>query len=513
MENLKCIKRKRTKFILAFISSVFNALASALITGLGNIAVYILSYIHYKQEWVDMQYGNLMVSVMCLSLALFSPLSGPLETKCGPIISIIISSVIIELSVYLFYLQQNIWYFYGITVLTGIGSGLSANILLKNICFFYPKKKGLVSSLLLSFNSISTAVVSLLGEQIVNPRQDPIIDKNKAPYYSLEISQNVIKYYILTMIAFPAFNLLSIIFFYKYNPDCEEEEGEKKQNENDEKTEKKEEMNEELINENDNQRSTFYKKASKTKVKKALKSFRFWRNIMIVILLPFYYCIFSASFRAYIPMIISQEVIYYTNFGLGITIFIVGPIWASFVDKFGFQPIMKIIGFIVSGISIYFFFFIDNGYPYLVGFFVFSVAITGISVAIIPHFMNVFGMSNFLILAGFGTLCTQLSNFLAALISIVISIFCKKSEEFKWPYRIVSIAGGALCIIGLVMVFYENDEKFDYGDENEEKKDSIKDDDNKTIEMEKDVDKKYYKDNAGTILDPSNNTTIVTNNN
>ena len=142
MENLKCIKRKRTKFILAFISSVFNALASALITGLGNIAVYILSYIHYKQEWVDMQYGNLMISVMYLSLAFFSPLSGPLETKFGPIISIIISSVIIELSVYLFYLQQNIWYFYGITVLTGIGSGLSANILLKNICFFYPKKKG-----------------------------------------------------------------------------------------------------------------------------------------------------------------------------------------------------------------------------------------------------------------------------------------------------------------------------------------------------------------------------------
>ena len=280
------------------------------------------------------------------------------------------------------------------------------------------------------------------------------------------------------------------------------------------KPKKKEEINEALINENDNQRSTFYKKASKTKVKKALKSFRFWRNIMIVILLPFYYFIFSASFRAYIPMIrVPQEVIYYTNFGLGITLFIVGPIWASFVDKFGFRPIMKIIGFIVSGISIYFFFFIDNGYPYLVGFVVITVAIAGISVAIIPHFMNVFGMSNFLILAGFGTLCTQLSNFLAALISIVISIFCKKSEEFKWPYRIVSIAGGALCIIGLVMVFYENDEKFDYGDENEEKKDSIKDDDNKTIEMEKDVDKKYYKDNAGTILDPSNNTTIVTNNN
>ncbi len=366
----------------------------------------------------------------------------------------------------------------------------------------------------MSFNSISTAVISLLGEQIVNPGTEDIIDEETAPYYSYEVSQNVIKYYIVTMIAFPAFNLLSIIFFYKYNPDCEEEEGEKKQNENDEKTEKKEEINEALINENDNQRSTFYKKASKTKVKKALKSFRFWRNIMIVILLPFYYFIFSASFRAYIPMIrVPQEVIYYTNFGLGITLFIVGPIWASFVDKFGFRPIMKIIGFIVSGISIYFFFFIDNGYPYLVGFVVITVAIAGISVAIIPHFMNVFGMSNFLILAGFGTLFTQLSSFLAALISVVISIFCKNSEEFKRPYRIVSIAGGVLCIIGLVMVFYENDEKFDYGDENEEKKDSIKDDDNKTIEMEKDVDKKYYKDNAGTILEPSNNTTIVTNNN
>ena len=116
MEKLKCIKRKRTQFILAFISGIFNGIASASIMGIGGIAVYIVLYIHYDQKWVDMQYGNLMGPVMNLSLSLFSTLSSPLETKCGPIISIIISSAVIELSVFLFYLQQNIWYFYGITI-------------------------------------------------------------------------------------------------------------------------------------------------------------------------------------------------------------------------------------------------------------------------------------------------------------------------------------------------------------------------------------------------------------
>ena len=403
-----------------------------------------------------------------------------------------------------------LWY-----LLTGIGSGLSANILLKNICFFYPKKKGLVSSLLMSFIAISMAVFTLLGEQIVNPNKEPIIDEINDPYYSYEVSQNVKKYFIFTLIAFPAFNLFAIIFFYKYDPKCEKEEGGEEQIETDENFEKKEETKETLMNKNNNQPvNTFYKKASKTKVQKVIKGFRFWRNIIIVGLLPFYFSILNASFRAYIAMLgLDQSIIYFLGCAIGLIICFVGPIWATLVDKFGFQPIMKIIGFIISGMSIYFVFFIDSPYGYLIGFIIAIVAFVGIMSATTPHLMNVFGMSNFLLIMGFALLFNQISSFSAALISIIISIFYKNAFELKVPYQIVCLEGGVLSFIGLVMVFYENDEKFVYGDENEENKYFIKNGDNNTVEKENDKDKNYYNENAGTILAPSNNTTIDANNN
>ena len=213
MEKLGCIKKKRTKFILAFISCIFHGIASVAIMGVSGIRVYIFSYIRIKEGWVDMQYGNLMAPVMSLSLSLFSPLSGVLEVRFGPIISILISSIVMELCLFLFYLQQDIWCFYGITLLLGVGSGLSANILLKNICFYYPKHKGLINGILMSIMGITSSFSSLLGESIVNPEKIPAEDADINPYYPKEVAENVKYYFIFAMIAFPSFILLTIIFF------------------------------------------------------------------------------------------------------------------------------------------------------------------------------------------------------------------------------------------------------------------------------------------------------------
>ena len=485
MEKLGFIKKKRTKFILAFLSCIFSGIAHVAVSGVSGIRVYIFSYIRVKEGWVDMQYGNLMAPVMSLSLSLFCPLSGVLEVRFGPIISIIISSIVIELCLFLFYLQQDIWCFYGITLLLGVGSGLSANILLKNICFYYPEKKGMINGILMSIMGITSSFSSLLGEYIVNPKKIPAKDADKNPYYPEEVAENIKYYFIFAMIVFPSFILLTIIFFYRYNPNCEEEEKGEKQIENNENLEIKE--GELMNNKNNKPLHSFYKKPSKTKVKKVLKSFRFYRNLLITALLPFYFSILSSSFRIYIVMIgVPQTVIFYLGTGIGLIVALVGPIWAILVDKFGFQPIMKIIGFITLGMSIYLFIFIDQGYPYLVGFIIAILSIVGIMMAMTPHLMNIFGMSNILVIMGFSRIISEISSFSSALISIVLAIFYKNAFELKVPYQIVCLEGSVLSFIGLVLIFFENDEKFDYGDENEENKYFIKKGDDNTVEKEKD---------------------------
>lgn len=319
MEKCGCIKKKRTKFILSMISSVFNIITHGIIIGVSGLSVYIFSYIYYKDKWVNMQYGNLTSPLMSLSLSLFSPLSGPLEKSCGPIISLIISNIIIEICFFLYYLQRNIWYFYSITLLMGIGTGLSTNILLKNSCFYYPKHKGLISSGIMSFMGVSASGYILLVEQLVNPDKIEAANIDTIPIYPEYIAQNFKKYFIFAMIALPIGTVLTIIFFYKYDPSCEEEEedDEEKKIENkeiSENTEKKEEMNEILVKNQKPKKkfNSFYKPTSGKNVKQVLKSFRFWRNIIITSFLPFYFSFINSSFRAYAVMIgVDQGILYY----------------------------------------------------------------------------------------------------------------------------------------------------------------------------------------------------------
>ena len=126
------VQNKKEQFALSFASAVIFQLGYAIIMESCNFTVYFLSYIRYKQDWVYMNYDINMCPVALLFLALFSPLSSTMEYYCGSRISIIISSIIIETSFVLFYLQRNFWYFYSLTLLLGIGSCLSTQILIKN---------------------------------------------------------------------------------------------------------------------------------------------------------------------------------------------------------------------------------------------------------------------------------------------------------------------------------------------------------------------------------------------
>ena len=523
MERLGCIKKKKTKFILSLLSAIFYLLGQGVLFGSTGLSVYFLSYIHHKDKWVDMMYGNLMMPVMGFFLSSFSPLSGTLEKIFGPIISLLISSIIIEICLFLFYIQRNIWFFYAITLFCGFGAGISANIPIKNACFYYPDKKGLISATIMSFIGVSAALYIFIGENLINPNKEGVIDQKEEPYYSEEVSKRTKYYFIFSMIILPIFTLLSFLLFYKYDPKIENEENEeepdnnvnKDNNEEKDNDEKKEELNDVLLNKNKKKKlNSFYKPTSSKSIKVALKSFRFWRNIIIAGVMPFWLYFIQSSFRAYVVMLgVDTNIIFFLGSGLALIGCILGPIWASLVDKFGFQPIIKIIGFICVGMSIYFFFFLNNKTFYTFGLVISSSSLIGIMSTVTPHLMQVYGMRYFLTIGGFARLFNELSGFIAAVTSIVISIFFKNADELLFPYQMVVIGGGVLSIIGLIMIFFENDEKFIYGDENEDDKYYVKEEDkmNNTFEKEKE----YINQNASSILDVSNSnrTTLNTNEN
>ena len=208
---------------------------------------------------------------------------------------------------------------------------------------------------------------------------------------------------------------------------------------------------------------------------------------------------------------VNTNVIFYLGSGIALIGCLLGPIWASLVDKFGFQPIMKIIGFICSLMSIYFYFFIDDKIFYPIGLVFTISALVGIMSAMTPHLMHIYGLRYFLTIGGFARLFNELGSFGAALASIIFSFFWKNAKELAFPYQMVIVGGGAFSFLGLILIFFENDEKFIYGDENEEVNQCENEEAN-TPDDTFEKEKKYINENTSTILDVNNSSRTTLNN-
>ena len=221
------VKSKRTKFILSFISSILYLLGYSIIMESGNFSVYFISYIHYKQTWVDMQFGNMMRPITVLFLSVFSPLSGIMESLVGPRLALLSSAIVIEIALIFFFIQRNLWIFYVLSLILGLGCGLSAQIVVKNCCLYYPKKKGFISACIMSLGALIGSSYTLLGEKIINPDREEVIDKDIYPYYSQKISERSKYFFLFGMLINPIATSLSILLFYKYDPSCENEEADK----------------------------------------------------------------------------------------------------------------------------------------------------------------------------------------------------------------------------------------------------------------------------------------------
>ena len=70
----------------------------------------------------------------------------------------------------------------------GLGSGLSANISIKNCCYYYPKRKGVITSIIMSLAALIGSSYTFLGEKIINPGREKVKNIKTDPYYREEIA-------------------------------------------------------------------------------------------------------------------------------------------------------------------------------------------------------------------------------------------------------------------------------------------------------------------------------------
>lgn len=469
MEYFSFIESYNTKFILSICSAIIYQMGSSIVVAIGNFCVYFASYIHYKDEWVNMQYGNIMAPIILLLLSCFSPFSGVIEKKIGPRFTLLISSIIVEICLVIYYFQRNLWIFYIISIFIGFGNGLSAGVPIKNACLYYPKKKGMISSIIICLGGLISSLYVFIGEKIINPEKKTIINKQTNPFYPEDVANRANYFFIFAMIVIPITTIISLILFYKFK------KPNKIENSNNSKSDKM--IPKQIENE--------------TNTKEIIVNFRFWRNMIIISLMPFWIYFLTATFRAYCPMIgVNSNFMPYLPTIITALSSITGFIWALIFDKFGFQIIIKIMSILCIILSIYFSIFIDNKILYIIGLIIStSISRVGMMSIINPHIMQVYEFRNYLIIGGFARLFNQLSFFIAGLTSIILSFNFTNGDKLKTPYRIIAIIGILLSSIGLFLSFFENDDKFIFNNIEKNNTNSLGVDTNRESETTEDENK------------------------
>ena len=88
---------------------------------------------------------------------------------------------------------QNIWFCYCLALILGIGAGISTSLLVKNLVFFYPNKKGVIVSVFSIFVLLISGGFLLGGEKFISPEGETLGEGQEV--YSPETSKRIYYYF------------------------------------------------------------------------------------------------------------------------------------------------------------------------------------------------------------------------------------------------------------------------------------------------------------------------------
>ena len=480
---MSCKKQKLLKndFASAFIGTFGMLLGISFVFPLSAFSVYITSYIHEKQSFVTMYYGLFIHLIFSFAMTFGMSIGGFLELKLGFCLTTLSGLLIILACNIVFLNAQNIWLCYVLTFLMSSGAGISNSLTGKNLAFFKPGRKGLLVSVLAAITTAFAAVFSITGEKLINP--DGYTLGEKEEYYDYKYSSRTYIYFTIGFFTIPIGVTLFLLFIieYKKGESKVSEERKEESETNKEIKEEKEKENEkpEIINENENNEKeedenelilskSIQEINKKHKIRKVIKTFRFWRLSISLFLATFSFSFILGTGRTFGALIgINGSALQYLMICQSGAMIVVGPLLGFFVDKKGPLIFLRIatVVLIIPGILLTF--FTKNTIAFIVSFVVSVLGLVSSMVCIAPFMMDVYGIQESVILGGIMNVFAKIADVITTVVAFVISFFYNK-EEILVPYRIMYMVGSGCCVVSFILLMFEKRDKFDYGDEDKE---------------------------------------------
>ena len=441
-------KQNKRNFLKTFLGTIIFSVSNSPSMILLVLSVYITSYIHLKQKFVTMHYGTFFGPISQISMTIVGPIAGILDEKIGFHKTLILGSSIIFISLIGIYNQQNIYIFYILLALKGIGTGICLPLPGKNLIMYVPGKKGFISSTLMIPNILLATFFGFLGEKIINRNGYTLNPKIGEQFYPEYICINIKKYFIICILVFPIGRIISLFLIKKYKTNSNNI----KQND----IKKLENSSIEITTTTENSQR------ENNSVKKALKNRRYWLIVGITFFASFSQHFIMGTSRTFGALIgINGTILQYLGIARSLSLIIISPIFGLLVDKIGSKYILTGITLLSSLISLNFAIFINETYAFIILNILECIVFSGFITAMNPHMMHVFGIKNSVILGGVNGIFSTISSIIVSFIAFGISRFYK-TELLKIPYRICFFVISLFDFFSFILTFFDSDKPFNY---------------------------------------------------
>ena len=462
----------KNKFVSTILGTIALFFGIAFILPLGNMAVYITSNIHIHQNFVNMHYGLFINLIFMLANTFSASLGGYFENLIGFFKTIILGFAILFISNFFFILQKNIWLCYILTLILGIGAGISSSLLGKNIQLYVPDKKGAVAGAFGFGIMIIVAIFAFSGEKMINFDGETL--SGKKTIYSPEVAERTYLYFLIGEFTLPIGFLFALLLLYEYKP--EENEKNKDETKKIEESENKPDLEQQIINKDENEKEDKEKKEeendakmnsglNKQKLKKVIKTFRFWRIVIISLFINItisYMVNTGSTFGAIIG--IDGNALQFAGIIQTLATLVIGPVLGILVDKIGPLIILRIIAIstIIPGFLLAF--WMENTVIFISCFVFYVLCIVGLMVSFSPFIMEVYGIQESVILGGFINGISKIGDVITTICPFSFSLICDEDNKecLKDKYRIMYLISSIGCTISALLLFFESLNKFVY---------------------------------------------------
>ena len=471
--NKKENKENKTSLkngILSVIGACIINLIYPSVFSLCTFVVYETSYIKNHGGNVNINHTIFYYPVLLLFQSIFGLIGGYIYTRIDVHWTNLLGTILVILGSLILYLSKS----FVVDMISMAIFGISVAVIMypavTNACKYFMNHLGLINGIVETAISVGSTIFAFVGEKIINPNNIPSRDDDF--FYDEEIAKNIKKFLLIQMGCVLGSFITGFICIKKYdeagenlNKNEQEKNLASSDNVNNNNNNENKENNDGNNNETNNVNiykndETKNKNIKKEKLKKALKSWKFWRfNIISLSISPINNMVFSMYRGIGESKKINQTVLQLIGTLNFIVELIFSFVYGILCDYVNFKILlftMNIIGTVV-------------GFTYCLTFNN-TFSFTLLTLLITVQGSAYYSLKDYQIMKIFGTdIYVDLSGFLCLFTGILVIILTfitywveQLLEEKDTAYWIMFCIFGGINGIGLVLGFFEDDKPFEY---------------------------------------------------